>query len=113
MAVLQKPTEPQQSEYLALECGRSMAEGVPVSTLLAWLRTCYGGAERTAEAAPAEIERYFVECERLRDQGASADQLHALSHSYGVGDGPLSHAVERVYMSPVDTRRDGVVVLER
>src|SRR5712692_373057 len=70
MAVLQKPTEPQQSEYLALECGRSMAEGVPVSTLFAWLRTCYGGAERTAEAAPAEIERYFVECERLCDQGA-------------------------------------------
>src|SRR2546422_3008275 len=86
-----------------------MAEGVPVSTLSAWLRTCYGGAERTAEAAPAEIERYFVECECLRDQGASADQLHALSHSYGVCDAPLSHAAERVYMSPVDTRRDGVV----
>ena len=52
MAVLEKPTEPQQSQYLALE-------------------------------------------------------------SYGVGDAPLSHAAERVYMSPVDTRRDGVVRLER
>jgi hypothetical protein len=48
MAVLEKPTEPQQSQYLALE-------------------------------------------------------------SYGVGDAPLSHAAERVHMSPVDTRRDGVV----
>ncbi len=109
MAVFEKSTEPQQSQYLAFDCCGSMAEGVPVSTLSAWLRTCNGGAERTAEAAPAEIERYFVECERLRDRGATADQLHALSHSYGVGDAPLSHAAERVYMSPIATRRQGVV----
>ena len=63
MAVLEKPTEPQQSQYPAHDCGRSMAEGVPVSTLSKWLRTCYGDAERTAVAAPAEIERCFVECE--------------------------------------------------
>ena len=88
-----------------------MAEGVPVATLSAWLRTCYGGAERTAEAAPAEIERSFVGCECLRDQGTSADQLHALSHSYGVCDAPLSHAAERVCKSPVETRRDGVVAI--
>jgi quercetin dioxygenase-like cupin family protein len=59
--------------------------------------------------SPAEIERYFVERERLRGQGASADQLRALSHSYSVGDAPLSHAAEPVYVSSVDTRRDGVV----
>jgi quercetin dioxygenase-like cupin family protein len=59
--------------------------------------------------SPAEIERYFVERERLRDQSASADQLRALSHSYSVGDAPLSQAAERVYVSSADTRRDGVV----
>jgi quercetin dioxygenase-like cupin family protein len=59
--------------------------------------------------SPAEIERYFVERERLRDQGASADKLRAPSHRYNVGDAPLSQAAERVYVSSVDTRRDGVV----
>jgi len=59
--------------------------------------------------SPAEIERYFVERERLRDQGASADLLRALSQKYSVGDVPLSRAAEPVYVSSVDTRRDGVV----
>ena len=59
--------------------------------------------------SPAEIERYFVDRERQRDQGARADQLRALSHRYGVGDALLSHAAEPVYVSSVDTRRDGVV----
>jgi quercetin dioxygenase-like cupin family protein len=59
--------------------------------------------------SPAEIERYFVERECLRDQGATADQLRALSHRYSVGDAPLRHAAEPVYVSSVEERRDGII----
>jgi quercetin dioxygenase-like cupin family protein len=60
--------------------------------------------------SPAQIEGYFLERERLREQGVSADQLRALSKSYGVSDDQFSGEVERAYVSPVRAHPDGVVV---
>jgi quercetin dioxygenase-like cupin family protein len=63
--------------------------------------------------SPAQIERYFVERERLRAQGASADELRALGQSHRVGDAPLSRTAEAAYASAVGARRDGVVITGR
>jgi quercetin dioxygenase-like cupin family protein len=57
--------------------------------------------------SPAEIERYFIERERLRDAGASADELQALSGSYGVGAAHGAQVSEPVFAS---STTDGLVV---
>ncbi len=63
--------------------------------------------------SPAEIERYFVERERLRDQGASPDQLRALSQRYSVGAARVGRASGPAYVSSVGARREGLVVTGR
>lgn len=60
--------------------------------------------------SPAEIEGYFIERERLREAGASAEQLRALSGRYGVGDTRQSLPAEPAYASSPGARRGGVVV---
>jgi mannose-6-phosphate isomerase-like protein (cupin superfamily) len=59
--------------------------------------------------SPAEIERYFVERERLRERGATAEQLQALSQRYSVGDAPCRGHAEPGYASAVQTRHAGVI----
>jgi quercetin dioxygenase-like cupin family protein len=63
--------------------------------------------------SPAGIERYFRERERLRAQGASADQLRALSERHGASQVPRSRAAEPAYASPGDARQAGIVVTGR
>jgi quercetin dioxygenase-like cupin family protein len=63
--------------------------------------------------SPAEIERYFVERERLREAGANADELRALSEQFGVGATIQSQSAEPAYVSSPGARRDGVVVTGR
>jgi mannose-6-phosphate isomerase-like protein (cupin superfamily) len=60
--------------------------------------------------SPAEIERYFIDRERLREAGANADELRALSERYGVGDAIQGQSAEPAYVSSPGVRRDGVVV---
>ena len=60
--------------------------------------------------SPAAIERYFVERERLRKYGATAEQLRALSLRYSVGEIACRGNAEHAYASAVDSRRDGTVV---
>jgi quercetin dioxygenase-like cupin family protein len=62
--------------------------------------------------SPAEIERYFIEREHLRESDASADRLRALSQQYGVGDSS-GQTPEAAYASLPETRHDGVVVAGR
>jgi quercetin dioxygenase-like cupin family protein len=60
--------------------------------------------------SPAGLEAFFVERERLRAQGASADAIHALGERYGIFDAARSPATESVAVSPAGTRGDGTVV---
>jgi mannose-6-phosphate isomerase-like protein (cupin superfamily) len=60
--------------------------------------------------SPAGIERYFREREHLRAQGASADQLRALSERYGASATHVSGAAGPAYASLGGTRRDGIIV---
>lgn len=60
--------------------------------------------------SPAAIEQYFIERERLRTQGASADQLRALSVSHGVTHSGQGRALEPPYVSSAGSHSDRVVV---
>jgi quercetin dioxygenase-like cupin family protein len=74
------------------------------------------GAERSRWLhffSPATIERYFVERERLRESGATAEELRALSQRYSVGEDAVKGPTEPAYASTTDTRRDGVIVSGR
>jgi len=63
--------------------------------------------------SPAGIERYFMERERLREAGADAAELRALSQRHGVGAVIQSEDTENVYISSPATRRDGIIVSGR
>jgi mannose-6-phosphate isomerase-like protein (cupin superfamily) len=63
--------------------------------------------------SPATIERYFVERERLRESGASAEGLRALSQRHSVGEDADNGATEPAYASLVDARPDGGIVTGR
>ena len=60
--------------------------------------------------SPAEIEGYFIERERLRETGASADDLRALSERYNVGDTLQTQPAEPGYAAAPGARPNGVVV---
>ena len=60
--------------------------------------------------SPAGLEEFFVERERLRAQGASADEIHALGERYGIFDAPRSPASESVVVSQAGARGDGTVI---
>ena len=66
--------------------------------------------------SPAEIEQYFVDREGLREAGANADELRALSEQFGVG-APAEGGVEvdevdplGALVGPVGRRVDRVAV---
>lgn len=59
--------------------------------------------------SPAQIERYFVERERMRAAGASTEALRALSGRYGVGASG-ERTAEGIYAS---ASRNGVIVMGR
>jgi mannose-6-phosphate isomerase-like protein (cupin superfamily) len=60
--------------------------------------------------SPAEIEDYFIQRERLREAGASADQLRALSGRYGVGETIQTATAGPAYTSLPGARPNGIVV---
>jgi quercetin dioxygenase-like cupin family protein len=60
--------------------------------------------------SPAGIEGYFRERERLRGQGASPEELAALSVSYGAAASPSDEPIEPPRVSDQNAPRDGRVL---
>jgi quercetin dioxygenase-like cupin family protein len=61
--------------------------------------------------SPAGIEAYFLERERLREQGASAEALGALSAQHGAAQAPHTGLAEAAYASEPMATRDGRLVV--
>jgi len=59
--------------------------------------------------SPADIEQYFVARERLREAGASADELRELSLRSGVGDTLAGEPREPAYASSPEARPGAIV----
>ena len=60
--------------------------------------------------SPAGLEQFFIERERLRAEGATAEELRALRGRYGLLDVPSRPATEPPFASPADAHRGGAVV---